>query len=166
MIYEVLFIPDPILKQKNTSYGYFEAKSKFDAIEKIISQDEIRNIIPKSSPELRHYGMVAVKASTEQLLEEIQKIAKEVQDMDKSFSMIEQLYEKDQEEIIRLKQSAAFGATFHYHNTDDRFIPVFALPENLEINYEKPHSFTLNFDQKILAQWLVECEISLEKEKK
>ena len=165
MKYNVFYKPENVLNEEDVYYGEFEATSEFDAIEQVIAQDRTRNILSiENNLELRHWRMFAELIDKPSALKMMSTMEEDILETQASFIKLEQLYEENLVELQALKASSGFGATFHYHNTNDKFIPVFALPENLEINYEKPYSFTLNFDQKILAQWLVECEISLNKE--
>jgi hypothetical protein len=77
--------------------------------------------------------------------------------MEKNFTSIEQLYEEALEELTVYKKAIGYGATFQYVNHDDTFIPLFVIADSLDIDGEAPHQFTLNFNEKNMAEWITSC---------
>ena len=165
MKYNVFYKPENVLNEEDVYYGEFEATSEFDAIEQVIAQDRTRNILSiENNLELRHWRMFAELVDKPSVLKMMSTMEEDILETQESFIKLEQLYEGNLAELQALKASSGFGAIFHYNNANDRFVPIFTDVQNLKINYEKPHSFTLNFNQEKLAKWLTKCNLELEEE--
>ena len=154
--------------EDNIDYGIFEASSEKEAIEAVVSHDATRRIYNiDTNIEQRHWGMTATlitDAPKPGSLEDMQELAKHIETAKEAFNTLEQLYESNLKELEQYKRSSGFGVTFKYYESNDFFVPIFADIIATKKGMEKPHSMTLNFNQEILAHWLTECNMALEKE--
>lgn len=141
------------------NYGSYYAKNEIDAIEQIIVHDTIRKQYSiESEIDIRHQGMTAVYQIKEKSIRDmIKDTEQEISLMKEEFNTIESLYEKTLEELKQYKVARSFGATFHYHNHEDKFLPIFVLDDSIIIDEEYPYEYTLNFDKELLSFWLAKC---------
>ena len=142
-------------QNEQIDYGLIEANTETDAIEEIVKNDEYRKNI--SDPLRRYYGMKAIMVVENNDLENMQEMEKNIKTVESNFIELQKKYYKTIEELRDIKTSIKFGATFEYKNHTPVFIPIFATIDSLDKNGEKPIKFSLNFDQKLFAQWTVEC---------
>ena len=148
------------------NYGSYYAKNEIEAIEQIIAHDTIRKQYSLiEEPEIRHQGMTAKFKKTDVLYGEKEKsitdmmkdTEQNISSMQKDFNDLEEKYLKTLEELKQHKTARAFGATFHYHNHEDKFLPIFVLDDSIVIDGEYPYKYTLNFDKELLSFWLAKC---------
>ncbi len=141
-------------------YGLYDADSEYNAIEQVVAQDTYRNSLKSVDViYLRHEGMSAeqtllepeLKQQTEEKIEETNQHVKVMED---SFKQLQKLYEENMNELSAFKSANSFGATYHYKDNKTKFVPIFVLNDDIELDGEKPYKYTLNFDQQLLAFWI------------
>ena len=66
-------------------------------------------------------------------------------------------------ELEKYKESNKYGATFQFGNGQTLFIPVFGLVRNLSLGGNKPVSYTLNFNESTMVEWIYNADIAIEK---
>ena len=142
-------------------YGVIEANTATNAIEEIVKDDEHRKYI--FDPLLRYHGMIAeeVQKNTS-TIDQINEMDRNTKNIKQSYDDLERTYIATKEILNEILLSTTYGATFLYKNNDPVFVSIFNLPQNTEINGEKPYKFTLNFDQKTISQWITECSMVTE----
>ena len=164
--YKVEYKGSGIPKEDEINYGNYYANSSIEAIEQIVELDPTRSIYDlKTELDIRHWGMIATLISSEpDVLTKLEQMKEDTATMKEQFNQLEKLYHDTLEELIKYKESALYGAIFKYYEREDQFIPIFGEIKNLHFGLEKPHSFKINFDQELLAHWLTECHLALEKD--
>ncbi len=145
------------------NYGDYFADSEEQAMEEIIKFDTTRNIY--SAPleaNMRYQGMSAVLINQP---EPVPTVDESIETMKDNFEKLKQMYDINMEELAKLRASNMFGAHFHYADDTIKFVPIFTLQEDMKINGKDPISYTLNFDQKLLAFWITDLNSHIGKTK-
>ena len=90
----------------------------------------------------------------------------ELDELSKLYTELDSEHQNTLIELEKYKESNNYGATFKFKNGKSLFIPIFGFINNLTIGGEKPISYTLNFNESNMVQWIYSCDIALEKYKK
>ena len=94
------------------------------------------------------------------------EIQLELNELSNLYAELDSMHQKTLLELEKFKEASKYGATFKFEDGNEFFIPVFSISSGLKANSLKPVSYSLNFNESTMVQWIYECDMSLEKNNK
>ena len=94
------------------------------------------------------------------------ELTQELDELSHQYAGLDSEHQKTLLELAKYKETLVYGATFKFENDNEFFMPILANPTGLKSDGRRPISYSLNFNESTMVEWIYNLDMSLQKNKK